>query len=286
MKKLIIMRGVPGSGKSTKAKTLVAEGIIHSTDDLIEATGDYAGHFARMVESGNWSAHGKMHHQNFLNAKKSMEEGITPVIVDNTNIKANEAKKYVKSAIDLGYEVVIEDVGSGGCTAEVLTERNSHNVQLETIERMMASHKGVGELTVKKILESKDMYKKKKFASVVLDEASRTKLLKAIGHSLPLGWDVIAHHMTINFGEGLGRSRELQLGDKVRLEAISIGISDMAFAVGVRSLDISSDNEMPHITVGVNRAEGGKPVMSNNIKKWSNLEPYIGLTGIVTEQTL
>ena len=104
--------------------------------------------------------------------------------------------------------------------------------------------------------------KDKKFASVVLDKMSRDKLLKTVGHQV------------------------LQLGDKVRLEAISIGISDMAFAVGVISLDIPSDNEMPHITIGVNRAEGGKPVMSNNIKKWSNLDPYIGLTGIVTEQTL
>ncbi len=128
--------------------------------------------------------------------------------------------------------------------------------------------------------------KDKKFASVVLDKMSRDKLLKTVGHQVPLGWDIIAHHMTINFGDGLGKRRELQLGDKVRLEAISIGISDMAFAVGVISLDIPSDNEMPHITIGVNRAEGGKPVMSNNIKKWSNLDPYIGLTGIVTEQTL
>ena len=280
------MRGIPGSGKSTLAKKLVNEGVIHSTDDLIEATGDYAGHFARMVESGNWSAHGKMHHQNFLNAKKSMEEGISPVIIDNTNIKANEAKKYVMAGLELGYEVVVEDVGAGGCTAEVLAERNTHGVPLETIERMMASHKGVGELTVKKIVESKDMNKKKKLASVVLDDASRTKLLKAIGHHTPLGWDVIAHHMTINFGKGLGNARSLMKGNTVRLEAVSIGMSDMAFAVGVNSLDIKSDNELPHITIAVNRADGGKPVMSNNITKWKKLEPHINLTGVVTEQIL
>jgi len=34
---LIVMRGIPGSGKSTKAKELVGEGTIHSTDDLIES---------------------------------------------------------------------------------------------------------------------------------------------------------------------------------------------------------------------------------------------------------
>ena len=45
---LIIMRGIPGAGKSTKAKSLVREGVIHSTDDLIDATGDYRAFFAKM----------------------------------------------------------------------------------------------------------------------------------------------------------------------------------------------------------------------------------------------
>jgi adenylate kinase family enzyme len=33
------MRGIPGSGKSTKAKSLVGEGIIQSTDDVITSQG-------------------------------------------------------------------------------------------------------------------------------------------------------------------------------------------------------------------------------------------------------
>jgi adenylate kinase family enzyme len=35
------MRGCPGSGKSTLAKSLVKEGVIHSTDDVIESWGYY-----------------------------------------------------------------------------------------------------------------------------------------------------------------------------------------------------------------------------------------------------
>src|ERR1700747_3920432 len=46
---LIVMRGIPGSGKSTKAKSLVGQGCIHSTDDLIEKTGDYNAFFAPMI---------------------------------------------------------------------------------------------------------------------------------------------------------------------------------------------------------------------------------------------
>jgi Fe-S cluster assembly ATPase SufC len=53
---LIIMVGIPGSGKSTMAKSIVGNGIIHSTDDLIEANGDYNDFFREMKEKNNFSA--------------------------------------------------------------------------------------------------------------------------------------------------------------------------------------------------------------------------------------
>jgi len=282
---------VTGAGKSTKTKELVGNGIIHSTDDLIEATGDYAGHFAKMIESNDWSAHTRMHTNNFKNAKKSMEDGISPVIVDNTNIKANEPKKYVEAALKMGFSennIKFVDVADGGCTAEVLAERNTHGVPLETIEKMMVSHKGVGPLTVKKVMESKDMYKAKKIAMVVLDDKSRTKLLDGIKGLIKdidsSGWDVIAHHMTVNFGKGLPENLKDDLGNTVQLKVTKIGISDMAIAVGVEGYH--SDNAKPHITIAVNKAKGGKPVMSNDIQIWERWEGGPNLSGKVTEQKL
>lgn len=283
---LIVLRGIPGSGKSTVSKKRVGNGIIHSTDDLIEATGDYDGYFKKMVESGDWSEHSRMHNKNFLNAKKSMEDGITPVIIDNTNIKASEPKKYVEAALEMGMDdknIIFVDVGTGGQTAEVLAERNTHNVPLETIKKMMASHKGVGPLTVRKVLKAKDMFKPKKFASVKLDDKSRAKLLTAIGHEIPKGWTEFAHHMTINFGKGLGLDRKEDEGDVVELTATHVGISDMAIAVMVNGYP--SDNGIPHITLGVN-PDGGKPVMSNAITVWSKMDSFINLKGVVTEQKL
>jgi len=64
--KLFVMRGIPGAGKSTMAKSLMGEGIIHSTDDLIEATGDYRGFFAKMIESGDFKDLSRMHSKNLL----------------------------------------------------------------------------------------------------------------------------------------------------------------------------------------------------------------------------
>jgi predicted kinase len=284
---LVIMRGIPGSGKSTKAKTLVGEGIIHSTDDLIEATGDYNGYFKKMVESKDWSAHGRMHRTNLLNAKASMLDGVSPVIIDNTNIKASESKKYVEVALKMGMDeanITIVDVADGGCTAEILAERNTHNVPLKTIKRMLASHKGVGNLTVQRILEAKGGVKnapkqKVLYNGVMLDGTSKSKLLSAVGQFIPEGWKTFAHHMTISFGKPL--ENRGNIGSFVTLRAHEIGISDMAIAVKVEGYP--SDNKIPHITVAVNVNEGGKPVMSNNITEWKRLDEVITLEGKVAE---
>jgi len=281
---LIIMRGIPGSGKSTEAKKRVKNGVIHSTDDLWEATGDYAGAFKRMKESGDWSDHSRMHTKNFKNAMTSIKEGVSPIIIDNTNIKAVEAKKYVETALKLGFNesnITIVDVGNGGCTVEVLAERNTHGVPLETIERMMKSHKSVGPLSVKKILEAKSMNSTPKFAYVKLDDKSRVKLMTSLSHHIPKGWLLHGHHMTVSFGKDIPKELKGDVGKTVELRVISVGTSDMAIAVGVEGFP--STNKIPHITLGVN--PDGKPVMSKDITVWKTLDSHINLNGEVMETT-
>ena len=285
---LIIMRGIPGGGKSTKAKELVGEGSIHSTDDLIESKGDYREFFADMISKGDFAPLSQMHNLNFKNSLKSMESGISPVIIDNTNIRANEAKKYVESALAMGYSddnIKFVEIGNGGLSAEELAERNTHGVPLDKIKSMMQAYESAGPMTVKKVLESKDMYSNnnKKFASLVLDDTSKSKLLKAVSHYIPEGWKVIAHHMTINFGKGLPEDLKNDLGEKKTIRATEIGISDMAIAVKVSGYH--SDNNIPHVTIAIN-PNGGKPVMSNDIKDWKPLTSDIVLTGVVTEEIL
>jgi predicted kinase len=278
---LVIMRGIPGAGKSTKAKSLVGKGKIHSTDDVIEAGGDYNEFFAKMIANKDFAPLSRAHSTNLKNAIASMKAGETPVIVDNTNIKQNEPKAYVVAALEMGYadnNIKFVDIGSAGLEAAELAKRNSHGVPLEKIEQMIASHTGQGEMTLRKVLDSKDMYKQSDvlYSAVVLDKASRTFLLDFVDDLIPEGWKVIAHHMTINLGELKDKSN---VGGEVVLTVTDVGLSDMAMAVKVSGYP--SKNENPHITIAVN-PDGGKPAMSNQITNWRPVKKVM-LNGVVTE---
>lgn len=279
-KVLVIMRGISGGGKSTKAKSLVGEGVIHSTDALIEATGDYNAFFDKMKTNNSWVELSRMHSKNLSNAKKSMDAGISPVVIDNTNLKANEAKAYVVHALKLGYSdknIKIVDIGTGGLTTEALAARNQHGVPLSKIEQMVKTHQSVGQLTLKKILESKDMYPDSDilYSAVVLDNASHHALYNMYKSEIPDGWKFIAHHMTIQFGKPANKE---DLGKEVELIVKRLGKSDMAIALEVDGYP--SKNAIPHITLAVN-PNGGKAVMSNQITDWKTTN-RLKISGVVT----
>jgi predicted kinase len=281
---LIIMRGIPGSGKSTKAKELVGEGIIHSTDDVISSTGDYNKFFSDMIASGNFSRLSDSHKKNLENAITSMESGVTPVIIDNTNIRPFEPKAYVQKALELGYDdnnIKIVDVGTGGVLAEELAQRNTHGVPLDKIKSMIDSHKSFSPLTIDKILQAENTNKPKKvlYSAVVIDDVSRNMLLREFGSIIPDDWKIFAHHMTITFGKGV--EDESELGKEVGLVVTEIGKSDMAIAVMVEGYP--SSNKIPHITLAVN-PDGGKPFMSNQITDWEK-SSRLKIRGTVTNIT-
>lgn len=282
---LIIMRGIPGAGKSTEATKQVGNGIIHSTDAVIEASFDYRKFFDEMIESKDFSNLSRMHALNYKNAKASIDAGISPVVIDNTNIKANEPKKYVVYALKKGYadeNIKFVDIGNGGCTAEELAERNTHGVPLDKIKSMMQSHKSVGELTLTKVLSAKDMFatKSARISFIKLDDKSKKKLITALDSNIPKGWDIHAHHMTIQFGKSLTKEEKEDLGKKVELRVTHIGRGDKVVAVKVHGY--RSKNKVPHITLAVDPLDG-KAVMSNDIKDWFMLDSFINVTGTVEE---
>jgi predicted kinase len=274
---LILMRGIPGSGKSTTARQLAKGGVIHSTDDLIDAQGDYKSFFDNMKSTNNFSALSKMYSNNLKNAIKSMSDGISPVVIDNTNIRPSEMKSYVVAALELGFSdenIKFENVGTGGASAEELAKRNLHGVPLDKINQMIQSYNSFNQVKLKDILNAKDMGGDILYSAVVLDDISRNMLLRIFDSYIPKGWKTFAHHMTIAFGKPV---KNEDLNKSVGLVVKKIGISDMAVALEVDGYP--SENKIPHVTLAVN-PQGGKPVMSNDIKNWKTIE-NVKIKGIV-----
>ena len=119
------------------------------------------------------------------------------------------------------------------------------------------------------------------YSAVVLDKKSRSKLLAQLANNIPQGWEKIAHHMTINMGE-LKPEYEKYLGMTVPLRVKTVGYSDLVIAVGVETV-VPTQNKIPHITVAVNRADGGKPFFSNKITNWKSIAFGLELEGKVVE---
>ena len=103
---LYVMSGVPGAGKSTKAKELANGSEIYSTDDRVEEVGDYNEFFATMKKSGNFGALGRMHELNYKKACGAMDRGVNPIVIDNTNLSPSEPKQDVISGI---YSTILVD---------------------------------------------------------------------------------------------------------------------------------------------------------------------------------
>ena len=135
------------------------------------------------------------------------------------------------------------------------------------------------EVEVVGMLESIDAkkpidYSKAQYFGVFLDELSKQKLLALLADVIPVDWKIYAHHMTILFGKNKNSIVEeyikTNIGKKVSLEAVAVGISADAIAVKISS-DVSSDNKTPHITIAT--PQRGKPVNSNYITDWKEISP-------------
>jgi len=129
MKKIVyIMRGIPGSGKSTMARQLAGDtGKIHSTDDYFMKDGKYAFDPNQLRRN---------HQLNFQAFKADLSLGVSPVIVDNTNTQKWEYENYTKAAEDAGYEVEVVQVPH--IDPKLAAQRNTHGVPEESIRRMIA----------------------------------------------------------------------------------------------------------------------------------------------------
>lgn len=139
-------------------------------------------------------------------------------------------------------------------------------------------------LTDRDLLKEEDV-KKINYSAVVLDKKSRASLIKVFKPMIPEGWEIIAHHMTIKMGgleNGSKEKQDMENEVEISLKVLDYAIDDKVMAVGVEGY--STTNAKPHITIAVNRAEGGKPFMSNKLNDWRPIDFLLKLTGKVKEE--
>ncbi len=130
MKKVYILRGVSGSGKSTFVKKLPKDRVVHSTDSFFYKNGKYKFDFKKL---------GFYHKRNLKNFEESLKKKKRVVVVDNTNILAKDAKPYIKKAKEHGYKVILVDFRPKGALWHY--KRNIHNVPLEVIKKQIKNYK-------------------------------------------------------------------------------------------------------------------------------------------------
>lgn len=119
MSKLVLIRGLPGSGKSTMARVLALIGFAHhEADHFFMVDGEYKFDASKLQE-----AHAKC----LADAGESLSLGMN-VVVSNTFTRMWEMKPYLDLAASLG------------CRVHVITAdgsyQNVHGVPSDVIDRM------------------------------------------------------------------------------------------------------------------------------------------------------
>ena len=136
MPKVILLSGVPGSGKSYFTKSLVSENsVVCSADHFFEQKGTYKFDPAKLGD-----AHGACLRKFAETLMASAEDPnyCDVLIVDNTNTSTLELAPYV--ALCQAYNIVPELV-TVICDASTAYSRCTHGVPLGAIQRMSAAIK-------------------------------------------------------------------------------------------------------------------------------------------------
>ena len=145
-KKLVILRGLPGSGKTTLAKHITRQhGVVYSSDDYFMENGVYKFQAKKLKDSHLW---------NQDRTRVAMENGERLIVIDNTNVRKWEAKQYVKLGIEHGYKIIFKEVDTPWRFDVVeLVRRDTNGVPRAIIARMLEQWEN--DFTVDNVLNSK-----------------------------------------------------------------------------------------------------------------------------------
>jgi NEDD4-binding protein 2 len=159
----IIMRGLSGSGKSFTAREQSrkyggTEDNIFSTDDFFvsdvksqrkaappdQQDDTYWNELEGETYRANWNPEKlhAAHNWNHRRVEEAMKSGLTPIVVDNTNIRPREIRPYIKMAEQYGYKPVIQEPTSPWWNdhAHMLHDKQKYGKELEDFARYLAGY--------------------------------------------------------------------------------------------------------------------------------------------------
>ena len=125
-RKVIVMRGASGSGKSTYVKKHFPGAEICSADQFFidSKTGEY---------EFNPKMLGAAHGECKRNFKNSLRSKVPLVVVDNTNTMLKELQPYIMAAQAANYEIEVIRLE---VPLDVAAQRNVHGVPYDAVKRM------------------------------------------------------------------------------------------------------------------------------------------------------
>lgn len=118
------------------------------------------------------------------------------------------------------------------------------------------------------------------YVGIFPDSISKAKNLSALEKYniiVPNDWKRFNHHMTLAFNNGTDEAKSIYdyykkyVGIKTNLTVDGIGVSDDAIALRIKFTNPIA-NKIPHITMATPKM--GKPVNSNKITNWMDIEPF------------
>lgn len=135
MKTVVINRGLPGSGKSTRAAAHRDAALLRGEKAVIVSADDF------FVRDGKYCFDGRFiqaaHQECFQKFLEAIDQKFDMIVVDNTNVKRFEFKRYVLEAKKAGYSVEFDEILPG--SDEQIAEwhaRCVHGVPLKAMLNM------------------------------------------------------------------------------------------------------------------------------------------------------